>query len=74
MKQREAFNICDSRIQEFLYLVSSGHPVRSACRLSGISDNTMRAWLNPSNARYKPSLFKLFHACKKEGDNRWDRD
>src|SRR5258705_1644330 len=71
--KREAYDISDPRIADFLDLVSRDYPVRHACSMSGISHDTMRAWLKPSHPRYKPSLFKLFRASKEEGDRSYGR-
>jgi hypothetical protein len=68
--KREAYDISDPRIADFLDLVSRDCPVRYACLMSGISHDTMKAWLKPKGPRYKPDLFQLFRACKEEGDNR----
>ena len=38
--------------------------MRHACAIAGISYDSMITWLNPSNARYKPNLFKLFERAK----------
>jgi hypothetical protein len=66
--KRTAYDISDPRIVEFLDLVSRDHPVRNACLLSGINHNTMKEWLKPNGARFKPSLFQLFQACKKTAE------
>jgi hypothetical protein len=68
--KREAYDISDPRIADFLNLVSRDYPVRHACSISGISHDTMKAWLKPKGPRYKPDLFKLFQTCKEEGDKR----
>ena len=68
--KREAYDISDPRIADFLDLVSRDCPVRHACLMSGISHDTMRAWLKPKGPRYKPDLFKLFQASKEEGELR----
>ena len=80
VKQPEIFQVClpehendtsaestsaeSTQVQEFLYAVTEGYPMRHACAVAGIPYNAMITWLNPSNARYKPNLFKSFEKAK----------